>query len=56
MLGTNCLFLLARADDGADLQRTLQNIKTDAAQLVNIWVVDLGEKSNLRRGHRIVVW
>ena len=37
------------------MQRTFQNIQTDAAQLVDIWVVDLGKKSDLGRSHRIVV-
>ena len=36
-------------------KRTLQHIETDAAQLVNIGVVYLGEESYLGRGHRIVV-
>lgn len=34
---------------------TLQHIKADAAQLINVRMEDLGEKSDLGRGHRIVV-
>ena len=49
-----------RKKDGADLKSRrpvpLQDIETDTAQLVDIRVVDLGEKANLGRGHGVVVW
>lgn len=35
--------------------RTFQDIETDAAKLVDIWVEDLGEKTDLGRCHGIVV-
>lgn len=35
--------------------RTLENIETDATQLVHVWVVDLGEKANLGRDHGVVI-
>lgn len=38
------------------IQRTLEDIQTDTAELVDIGVVNLGEESDLRWGHRIVVW
>lgn len=41
---------------GGELKRTLQHIQTDAAQLINVWVIDLGEKSDFWRSHRVVVW
>jgi len=37
-------------------QRTLENIETDAAELVNIGVVNLGQESDLRRCHRVIIW
>ena len=33
---------------------TLENIQTDSAQFVDVWMVDFCKKSNLGRGHRIV--
>lgn len=36
--------------------RTLQHIKADTAQLVDIGVVYLGQESDLGRGHGVVVW
>jgi hypothetical protein len=38
------------------IQRTLENIETDAAELVNIGVVNLGQESDLRRCHRVIIW
>lgn len=38
-----------------DERLTLQHVKADAAELVDIWVVDLGEKANLGGRHRIVI-
>lgn len=35
--------------------RTFQDVKTDAAKLVDVWMEDLGEKSNLGRCHGVVV-
>lgn len=35
--------------------RTLQNIKTDATQLVNIGVEDFGQEADLGRDHWVVV-
>ena len=37
------------------MEGTLEDIETDTAQLINVRMVDLGEKSNLRRSHRVVV-
>lgn len=49
-----------RKKDGANLKRrrpvALQDIETDTAQLVDIRVVDLGEKANLGWRHGVVVW
>lgn len=44
-LGLNCL----------DIEPTLEDVKTDAAKLVDIWVKDLGKESNLGRCHGVVV-
>ena len=49
-------FLSALLNDRADLRRTLQYIQADAAELVDIWVVDFGQESDLGRCHGIVVW
>jgi hypothetical protein len=38
------------------IQHTLQDVQTDTPQLVNIWVVDLCEKPDLRWSHGIVIW
>ena len=35
---------------------TLEHIEANATELVDIWVVYLCEKPNLRWGHRVVVW
>lgn len=35
---------------------TLQDVQAYPAQLVDIWMIDLGEESNLRWCHRVVVW
>jgi hypothetical protein len=34
---------------------TLQDIKADAAQPVDVWVVDFGEEADLGRSHGVVV-
>lgn len=34
---------------------TFQHVKADAAELVDIWVVDLGEEANLGGRHRVVI-
>jgi hypothetical protein len=34
---------------------TLQNIQADAAETVDVGVVDLGQETDFGRGHRIVV-
>lgn len=39
-----------------DVKHTLEDIQADPTKLVNIRVVDLREKPDLWRGHRIVVW
>ena len=39
-----------------DEEHTLENIQTDTAEFVYVWVVNLGEKPDLRRSHRIVIW
>lgn len=38
-----------------DIEPTLEDVKTDAAKLVDIWVKDLGKESNLGRCHGVVV-
>lgn len=38
-----------------DIEPTLEDVKTDAAKLVDIWVKDLCKKSNLGRCHGVVV-
>ena len=38
------------------MEHTLEDIETDTAKLVNVGVVDLGEKPDLRRSHGIVIW
>jgi len=47
-------------EDGSDLKGgrpiALENIETDAAELVNIGVVNLGQESDLRRCHRVIIW
>lgn len=35
--------------------RTFQDVKADAAELVDVWVEDLGKKADLGRGHWVVV-
>lgn len=35
--------------------RTLEDIETDATQLVDVWVVDLGEEADLGRDHGVVI-
>jgi len=34
---------------------TFQDIKTDATQLVNVRVVDLGHEAHFGRGHRVIL-
>lgn len=36
--------------------RTFEDIKTDTSQLVNVGMVDLGQKSDLGWRHWVVVW
>ena len=38
-----------------EIRLTLENVEADTTQFVNIWVIDLCEETNLRRGHRIIV-
>ena len=40
---------------GALAPLTLQDIEADAAQLVDVGVVDLGQEADLRGHHRVVV-
>jgi len=35
---------------------TFENVQTNSAELINIWVIDLCKESNLWRSHRIVIW
>jgi len=35
---------------------TLENIETDTAKLVDIWVIDLCQKADLGGSHGVVVW
>jgi len=47
-------------EDGADLESggpvALEHIQTDAAELVDVGVVDLGQEADLWWGHGVVVW
>ena len=43
-----------RVGDASDKTHTLQNIQTDATKLIDVWVEDLCEESNLGRRHRVV--
>lgn len=47
-------------EDSADLKSwrpvAFEDVEADAAELVNVWVVDLGEETNLGWGHWVVVW
>ena len=61
---TNCLQEIELATqtsaqgsrEGGLIQRTLKNIQADTAELVNIGVVNLGQESDLRRCHRVIIW
>lgn len=35
---------------------TFQDIETNAAELVDVGVINLGQESDLRWGHRVVIW
>lgn len=37
------------------MKLTLEDIQADAAKTVDVGVVDLGQETDLRRGHRVVV-
>lgn len=43
-----------RTPAGHCITPTLQDIETDATELVNIWVEDLGEEADLGRCHGVV--
>ena len=61
-LETNCLAKVRLARQTVCMlpeqrvQPTFEDIQTDTAKLVNIWVIDLGEEPDLWWGHGIVVW
>lgn len=35
---------------------TLQDVEANTTQLVDVWVVDLGQEANLGRSHGVVFW
>jgi hypothetical protein len=35
---------------------TLEDVKTDTAELIDIGMIDLGQEANLGRSHGVVVW
>lgn len=35
---------------------TLQHVKADATELVDVWMVDLGEEADLGGRHRVIIW
>lgn len=37
------------------MELTLQDIQADTAETIDVGVVDLGQETDLRRGHRVVV-
>lgn len=51
---------LDREEDGADLEGrgplVLEDVEADAAQLVDVGVVDLGQEAHFRGRHWVVVW
>jgi len=48
--------LLANADEGHKCtEHTLQHIKTDAAEAIDVGVVDAREEADLGRGHGVVI-
>lgn len=54
------LYVSSRSQDSTSKEakkktHTLQNVQTDTTQLVDIWMIDLGEKSNLGRRHGVIV-
>jgi hypothetical protein len=54
---TSYLGLLAKARAHNEMARlTLQDVEADAAQPVDVWVVDLGKEADLGWGHGVVVW
>ena len=55
--GTSCLAVSADAHGAVyEARLTLEDIEADAAQAVDVWVVDLGEEADLGGSHRVVVW
>jgi hypothetical protein len=53
---TSCLRLLAKTRARDERVRlTLEDVEADAAQSVDVGVVDLGEEAHLGRGHGVVV-
>jgi hypothetical protein len=38
------------------MRLTLQYVKADAAELVDVWVIDLREEADLWGGHWVVIW
>ena len=38
------------------VELTLQHVQTDPPQLVNVWVVDFGEKTDLGWSHGVIFW
>lgn len=44
-----------RTTRNCKVELTLQDIQADAAKTVDVGVVDLGQETDLGRGHRVVV-
>ena len=57
MQATSCLGVLVKMHDDDDSVRpTLEDVEADAAESVDVGVVDLGEEAHFRRCHGVVVW
>jgi hypothetical protein len=51
---------LDREEDSSDLQSRapvcFEDVETDSAEVVDIWVINLRVKNTLGRRHRVVIW
>lgn len=50
-----CLASPRQTPSSQEDRLTLQHVKADTAQLVDIGVVDFGQEAHLRRGHGVIV-
>ena len=60
-LGTSCLRLKKKTLAGFQKPEnrcviTLENIQADTPELVDVWVVDLGQEADLGWCHGVIVW